>query len=481
VAVGATYAKNAAPTNGLIVEGSVGIGTTTPTAKLHIQGRMSVETSALSFNGTTTFVSLLTMDAKIDYSNGFTVEAWVYYRSFNSWSRIIDLSDESSGNNIIFANSGKTNDLAFQIYSGATGGKIVLATGVLDLNTWMHLAATINKEGKVVLYKNGQQIKTDNNSTSIIGKVSRNKNNIGKSNWSGDGFFDGRISDLRIWNNVRTQQQIQDQIYATLSGREAGLVGYWPLNATNQARDLGPNALHGTIKPEGNAQIMEVQGVGFTYNTITATGSSADQNLILAPKGNGNVGIGAPSQNQGKLTIQASSNMLQLRRENSETTGGKLLFLELYQHDSHPDAAVPVVYPNIRFHHHNRFWHRIEGRDTGLHIKTGDLDKDAYASIFAQIVNQGSSREFKENIAELDSQAALDALEQLNPMTFTYKNDADSGQNVGFIAEDVPDLVARPGRKHLSAMDIVAVLTKVVQEQQKTIVALVAQAKAAEQ
>jgi hypothetical protein len=173
--------------------------------------------------------------------------------------------------------------------------------------------------------------------------------------------------------------------------------------------------------------------------------------------------------------------MLQLRRENSETTGGKLLFLELYQHDSDPKATIPVVYPNIRFHHHNQFWHCIEGRVDGLHIKSGDLDKDAYSSIFAQNISQSSSRAFKENIAELDSQAALDALERLDPMTFTYKNDADSGQHVGFIAEDVPDLVARPGRKHLSAMDIVAVLTKVVQEQQKTIVALVAQAKAAEQ
>jgi len=40
---------------------------------------------------------------------------------------------------------------------------------------------------------------------------------------------------------------------------------------------------------------------------------------------------------------------------------------------------------------------------------------------------------------------------------------------VGFIAEDVPDLVATKDRKALSPMDIVAVLTRVVQEQQKTV------------
>ncbi len=40
---------------------------------------------------------------------------------------------------------------------------------------------------------------------------------------------------------------------------------------------------------------------------------------------------------------------------------------------------------------------------------------------------------------------------------------------MGFIAEDVPELVANKDRKGLSPMDIVAVLTKVVQRQQKDI------------
>jgi len=42
-------------------------------------------------------------------------------------------------------------------------------------------------------------------------------------------------------------------------------------------------------------------------------------------------------------------------------------------------------------------------------------------------------------------------------------------EHVGFIAEDVPELVATPNRKGLSSMDIVGVLTKVVQEQQNAI------------
>jgi outer membrane biosynthesis protein TonB len=82
-----------------------------------------------------------------------------------------------------------------------------------------------------------------------------------------------------------------------------------------------------------------------------------------------------------------------------------------------------------------------------------------------------SSRQRKENIAALSVEEALQALAGLQPVQFRYKNDAEETY-VGFIAEDVPDLVAMDDRQSLSAMDIVAVLTKVVQNQQQRIAEL---------
>ncbi len=79
-----------------------------------------------------------------------------------------------------------------------------------------------------------------------------------------------------------------------------------------------------------------------------------------------------------------------------------------------------------------------------------------------------SSREYKEHIRELPVEDAVEALAELNPVTFNYKASSGEG-HVGFIAEEVPELIATKDRKGLSPMDIVAVLTKVVQEQQKTI------------
>jgi hypothetical protein len=91
-----------------------------------------------------------------------------------------------------------------------------------------------------------------------------------------------------------------------------------------------------------------------------------------------------------------------------------------------------------------------------------------------------SSRAVKQDIQPLALDAAMSTVKALQPVTFAYKaNPAET--NVGFIAEDVPELVATNDRKGLSSMDIVAVLTKVVQEQQRTIEAMQARLQKLEQ
>jgi len=80
----------------------------------------------------------------------------------------------------------------------------------------------------------------------------------------------------------------------------------------------------------------------------------------------------------------------------------------------------------------------------------------------------GSSREFKENIKDVAALEARDVVMNLKPVTYNYKLEPGE-EYVGFIAEDVPDLVATSSRKYLSPMDIVSVVTKVVQDHQQTI------------
>jgi hypothetical protein len=93
---------------------------------------------------------------------------------------------------------------------------------------------------------------------------------------------------------------------------------------------------------------------------------------------------------------------------------------------------------------------------SGAHLTSGGVWTDA------------SSRSYKEHIAELSAADAVTTLDALTPVTYNYKADSEE-KHVGFIAEDVPDLVATKDRTSLAPMDIVAVLTKVVQQQRQTI------------
>ena len=65
-----------------------------------------------------------------------TFAAWVNYDSFNHWSRIFDFGDGAGQNNILLANQGTTNNLAFEVHAGGASHRLsitkLLASKYLD-------------------------------------------------------------------------------------------------------------------------------------------------------------------------------------------------------------------------------------------------------------------------------------------------------------------------------------------------------------
>ena len=48
---------------------------------------------------------------------------------------------------------------------------------------------------------------------------------------NGDGNpFSGNLDDISIWENVFDQEQINNLMYAPLTGYENGLIAYWNFN-----------------------------------------------------------------------------------------------------------------------------------------------------------------------------------------------------------------------------------------------------------
>ena len=112
----------------------------------------------------------------------------------------------------------------------------------------------------------------------------------------------------------------------------------------------------------------------------------------------------------------------------------------------------------------------------GIKIFTGGGTKlsidQAGNILYAVSMNKSSSRELKENIATFPTKDAVEILEGLDPVSYNLKTDREKRLHIGFIAEDVPEVVSSHAGKAISNDNITAVLTKVVKEQQKTISAL---------
>ncbi|RLB72173.1 MAG: hypothetical protein DRH04_00105 [Deltaproteobacteria bacterium] len=143
-----------------------------------------------------------------------------------------------------------------------------------------------------------------------------------------------------------------------------------------------------------------------------------------------------------------------------------------------------IIWTSYGLPMHNAYVHRGGGQNVygGLNLATEsgnvgigtttpshplEMGSGAYVSIGGTWVN-ASSREYKDDIHDLSVEEAFCALDGLNPVKFNYKAEPTE-KHVGFIAEDVPDLVATSDRKGVSTLDIVAVLTRVVQDQQEQI------------
>lgn len=101
----------------------------------------------------------------------------------------------------------------------------------------------------------------------------------------------------------------------------------------------------------------------------------------------------------------------------------------------------------------------------GISTTTPTYRLDVNGTIRGYGITDASSRQYKDHIRTLEADDALKALTALRPTRYHYKQD-NTEERLGFIAEEVPELLSMKDRQGVSSMDVVAVLTKVVQVQQ---------------
>lgn len=223
----------------------------------------------------------LNMDGSNDYVNlpkpnlnAFTIEYWVKSSQTSltgtqwySGNGIVDA--EVGGVTTDFGTSMLNNKLAFGI-----GNPDVTIQSTTSINTgnWVHVAATWDgSTGAMKLYINGVLEASGNGGTGLRSAPSNIR--VG-SILTGINYFSGTIDELRIWNTVRTQSEIQSGMNSEVN-TNAALIEYYKFNqGTANGTNTGVTTLTDNSGNSNNGTLYNFGLSGTTSNWVDGMGAN---------------------------------------------------------------------------------------------------------------------------------------------------------------------------------------------------------------
>lgn len=225
--------------------------------------------------------------------------------------------------------------------------------------------------------------------------------------------------------------------YDSTNTRRYGYVGKGTLNAVDMQVSSDSGNVH--ILPKGG-NFLNVGNVELSYNGGTFAMKHGSANNILFPA----QGVGAPVVNTRSI--------------------GTRIILSPSFGPTTVDYAIGMESNNI--------WFSTSTAGTGFKWYAGSTNVASLAgtgnltlsgSATATAFYQSSLRSLKKDIQPF-SVSALDVLGKAQVRTFRFKADSTGHRNIGFIADEVPDEMATPGRNGVDQASTVGLLVKAVQE-----------------
>jgi len=185
----------------------------------------SIAGHALSFDRNDHLEVFVPSSQSLDISDAsITIECWIYF------------PDPGDGPiSIIAAKGGAAQSGSWKIRVNAEGlfqvrfmingqGSGWFGTGGIEANTWTHVAATYDGQ-EILTYVNGELQSTTDFQGNIDAsdeplRFGRRDNNVAN-------FFQGLLDEFRLWDNVRSSEEISNTMNVLVSGNSENLVGYW--------------------------------------------------------------------------------------------------------------------------------------------------------------------------------------------------------------------------------------------------------------
>ena len=226
---------------------------------------------ALDFDGSNDYVSV-NDNSSLTSTTAITISAWFKKSSGSAWMSLIGKGTSDSDEEYVLLL--RANQVYFDV--GNAGGPYLQQNATISSETWHHIAAVHTRSSgtsNLKVYLNGQDI----GGTVINAANNPNDNSIpltiGSRFSTSNALFQGQIDDLQIWNDVRTEAEIKENMHKELAGDEAGLRAYYKMsNGTGTSlTDNSSNSNSGTLTNMDNSDWVTSYAVigdlGSSYKT----------------------------------------------------------------------------------------------------------------------------------------------------------------------------------------------------------------------
>ena len=238
--------------------------------------------SSLIFDGSN---DKITTNGTLASLSGFTLELWLYPHSASGSMAII------GENNLIEFGYGSATSLRIWTNSGGNKSWSFNST-TFPFNTWHHVAVVGDATASPYLriYVNGDLKASGGSNPGSTFGVGHNPTSytiyLAKTVWgTGDNYYDGLMDEVRIWNDLRTQDEIKANMFKHLNGDENNLQAYYKMSTATGTTlvDNSSNSNDGTITgATWGTTYVPLGDLNSSYQTDMeglweATGTSASQ------------------------------------------------------------------------------------------------------------------------------------------------------------------------------------------------------------
>jgi hypothetical protein len=245
----------------------------TVTVLVNVANNVVVTPHSVDFDGVNDYVQVSDANS-LSFGNGsadsgFTIEAWIRPDTTSGSQQLLGKWNGANAEYKLHMSAGFLRlDLGDASVNAIVSAFTTTSQAVL-VGSWHHVAVTYDGRGGVTA-ANGINIYVDgvasalnriNHSAYVAMENLSAAVQIGREgpSWK---QYNGGLDEVRVWNVARSADQIQSAMYVSLSGAEAGLMGYWRFNegAAATAADLSPfgNAatlVNGTVWMPGGAPV----------------------------------------------------------------------------------------------------------------------------------------------------------------------------------------------------------------------------------